>query len=392
MMRRFLLALGLVTLSLNAAAKQQPLPVPLAEQLPVEVVLNQQELAVDVPNTASQVGMQFGLIGALIGSGIQNAQAKKAEERVIPLRNELLGYPFNLKLEAALRARLASEGISPSPAIVMMETPWDMHQSQRDTQQMPLTAMVLIPRYSVSNDFDLLSVSLTAQLVDREIRPNGKVKTRYRYGRTYSFNFPLAGEGREENLERWVAMGAPRLGEMIDQGVDQVVDMLVYDLSTEGRADWDNKAKSQLATVNGVAYQGTIVREAPEWVWVRTGNGVQRSLQGYHPIALAGVAVQEQTAPGEEAAGSAEAGSESGVATEMPADVAEEVPEAGFAQATSEDDAATEPGEARPETEPETTIEVPAESGSEADATAEPVQDADDESDAVAGDPSGSGS
>ena len=79
MIRRVCLAVVLAVLSVGVSAKQKPLPMPLAPALPVEVVLNQHELAVDVPNTAAAMGGQFGLLGALIGSGIQNAQVKNAE-------------------------------------------------------------------------------------------------------------------------------------------------------------------------------------------------------------------------------------------------------------------------------------------------------------------------
>src|SRR5688572_13899149 len=57
MIRRIWLAVALASLCFTVSAKPAPLPVPLAQDLPVEVVFNQHELAVVVPDTAAAVGM-----------------------------------------------------------------------------------------------------------------------------------------------------------------------------------------------------------------------------------------------------------------------------------------------------------------------------------------------
>ncbi|CAA9337219.1 MAG: hypothetical protein AVDCRST_MAG71-2046 [uncultured Lysobacter sp.] len=283
MIRRLLLACGLAVLCVNVTAKPKPLPMPLAPELPVEVVLNQHELAVDVPATATAVGAQFGLIGALVGAGIQNAQVKNAEERVMPLRDLLLEYRFNERLEAALRAKLASDGLSPAPVITVMKSPWDALDAQQSKQDMPLHAMVLIPRYSIDSDFQQLSVTLTAQVVDRTVKPNGKVKTRYAFSRAYAFRFPLLAD-TGENLPRWIGAGGPHLAGLLDQGIEQTVDMLVYDFSAEGRAQWDQKIKRENVTLKGLMYAGLAVRKTDDWVWVRSGRNFMQTVHGYRPV------------------------------------------------------------------------------------------------------------
>jgi hypothetical protein len=292
MIRRICLAFGLAALCLNASAKPKPLPMPLAQDLSVEVVMNQHELAVEVPETASMMGAQFGLIGGLIGSAVQNSQVKKAEERVAPIRDQLLAYRFNEQVEAALRARLASEGLSPNPSIKVMQSPWDAVDAQQDKQNMPLHALVLTPHYAIDSAFNTLSVSLTTQLVDRTVRPNGKVKTKYLFSRNYAFRFPLTGALGEDNPQRWTGMGASRLAELLDQGIAQTADMLVYDFSPAGRAEWEQKIKRQSTTAKGMSFPGLAVRQTSEWVWVRTGNAmVIGTLQGYQPTDAAVTAV-----------------------------------------------------------------------------------------------------
>lgn len=280
MIRRACLAMTLAVLSMGVSAKQAPLPMPLAPALPVEVVMNQHELAVDVPNTAGAVGAQFGLIGALIGAGIQNAQVKHAEERVVPLRNVLLDYHFNQRLETALRAKLASDGLSPAPVIKVMQTPWEAVDARQHIQDVPLHAMVIVPRYSVDSDVTTLSVTLTASIVDRVVKSNGKVKSRAEFSRNYAFHFPLVGEG-DDNAKRWADMGTERLSALLDQGIAQATDMLVYDFSSEGRnAQWDKAFKRESVAVKGMSYPGHAVRQSADWAWVR--NPVM--IQGYQPV------------------------------------------------------------------------------------------------------------
>lgn len=273
----------LAVLSMGVSARQAPLPMPLAPALPVDVVMNQHELAVDVPNTAAAVGGQFGLIGALIGAGIQNAQVKHAEERVVPFRNALLDYHFNERMEAALRAKLASNGLSPAPVIHVMPTSWDAVDSRQSAQAVPLHAMVIVPRYSVDSDVKMLSVTLNASIVDRVVKSNGRVKSRASFVRNYVFHFPLVGEG-DDNAKRWADMGAARLSAVLDQGIAQTTDMLVYDFSSEGRnAQWDKAFKHENTTVKGMSYPGHALRQTTDWAWVRSAQ----SIEGYQPVIAA---------------------------------------------------------------------------------------------------------
>lgn len=287
MIRNVFVAIGMViamtAACVDASAKPQPLPVPLAQDLPVEVVMTQQELAVDVPNTASAVGGQFGLIGALIGAGIENAQVKKSEERVAAIRDLLIDYRFDARVEAALREKLASDGIAPYPVITVLKTPWDAAEAQ-NKQDMPLHAMVITPRYSMDAGFTQLTVSLLTHIVDRTIKPNGKIKTTYRFGRAYAFRFPMISASAEEKPQLWADMGATRLAELLDQGVTQATDMLVYDFSAAGRAEWVQKIKRESGTVQGQSYAGRVVRQSPEWIWVRSGNKSMQTLQGFQPL------------------------------------------------------------------------------------------------------------
>ncbi|QSX78581.1 hypothetical protein [Agrilutibacter solisilvae] len=291
MFRRICLTLGLASLCFNAAAKAPAIPSPVAQELPVELILTQHELAVEVPATAMAVGMQFGLIGALIGGAVQNAQATNAEQRVTAMRDQLVEYHFNERIEAAVRAKLASEGISPNPRITVRQSVWDA--AEANAAPATMQALVLVPRYAVTNDFQQMTVSLATSLVERTRKSNGKYKTQVLFNRNYRFEFPMtASEGKEEMSQRWAGMGRTGLSTLLDQGIQQTTDMLVHDFSAAGRSQWTSKPvkKAPFVEVNGRKVAGRQIQQGEGWVWIRSGSGRLQQFYGVRTLDAAAVA------------------------------------------------------------------------------------------------------
>lgn len=270
MLKHALAFVALVAMSFSAsAADKQPLPMPLGEQMPVELVLHQQELAVDVPSSAG-IGMQFGLIGALVSSAVDNANAKKAENRVAPLRDALISYRFNERFEAELRSRLASEGISLSPQLTVMPTGWDAINAEAG-DQVPMYAMVVAPRYAMDAEFSKMYITLNVTVVDRERKPNGKLKTRYRAVRNYAFSYLMEGAKGEDYPAKWRGLPPQAMSTMLEQGVRHVIDMMVYDFGAQGRGEWNANTKKTKARIGEHEYGGLEVRRGDEWIWLRAG-------------------------------------------------------------------------------------------------------------------------
>lgn len=305
MFKRFILSVALVATSFTvSAAKPQALPMPLGEQLPVELVLHQQELAVDVQSTAG-LGMQFGLIGALISSAVDNANAKKAEARVAPLRDALIAYRFNERFEAELRAKLASEGISADPQIMVLSSSRDALGAQVDAD-VPKYAMVIAPRYAMDFDFGRMYVQMAVYVVDRERKSNGKLKTRYRASRVYNFSHRLEGGKADDYPATWQSLPPNAMADMLDRGVRHVIDMMVYDFGVQGRSEWAASVKKTRAKLGDHEYGGLEVRRGDDWIWLRAGApgrklqtrtivkpGFNNGINGFNvvdPVALASAA------------------------------------------------------------------------------------------------------
>lgn len=272
------------------AAKPEVPAMPVAEQLPVEIVLAQQELAIDVPATGAATGAAVGgLLGALIGTAIDKAAVSNGEERAAELRNQLVDYPFNPRMEAALRQKLPSEGLSPQPQISVCNAPaaTGAQFPAIGCSVAPATGvLVIVPRYAIDAKFENLVVQVNAHLIDRETKSNGKPKVRNRLSYAYHFNFPIdavAGEKPEQTAMRWSALGSGPLAMLLDTGVAQVTDMLVYDFSAEGRAERAMPKRGSTA-FNGRLFNGQHVRTGKDWVWSRMGKHSGDALHGYYPV------------------------------------------------------------------------------------------------------------
>ncbi len=284
MLRRVFVAMLAMAACFSAQARAPEVPpVPIAAQLAVEMIRGPNEMRVTVPQTASAIGFQFGLIGGLIGTAVQNAQTKKAEERMVPLRNLLVTYHFNDKIEAAVRARLASEGISPDPLFSVRDVAWH-NEPAGSAAGMPAEALVLVPNYAMDYDFGQVSVTLAAMWVKRSLKSNGKVKAQTLMARNYAVILPMRVGTETDRDGRWASLGSERLAGMLDQSIEQMAQMLAYDFSPEGRAGWQASVdKNAITRLGSLEFPGQSVREGNGWVWVRSGKK-WTTLTGYHPI------------------------------------------------------------------------------------------------------------
>lgn len=266
----------------------KPQPMPLGDRLPIEIVLGQQEMGVDVSTTGAAVAgaVVGGLIGGLISAGIANAQVKAAEERVVPLRDTMIAYDFSRRVDAELRGKLASEGISMNPEITSMTTTWDAIDAQ-NANRLPSHAMVIYPRYSIDSKFARLRVQLLVQIVDRKVSSKGKVKSKPSFSRLYAFNYDIEDGNLDDNIGQWTSLGGEGMATLVDRGITQTVDMLVHDFSPQGRAEWKRRAaKQQSVKIRGERHSGFPVRETDDYVWVRSGSKTQ-FFEGFQPIDIA---------------------------------------------------------------------------------------------------------
>jgi hypothetical protein len=251
------------------ASKADGLPMPLGEQLPVELVATQNGINVEILNNAG-----LDLMVPMLGSGLNRAAARNAEARVGPINQALSAYRYGERFEARLRASLASEGISPAPVLTVHSL-----QDSARSRDVPLHALVLTPQYTMSQDFDRLYVRLHVQLVDREPKADGQYKARARATRIYMFSHRLKETKVEQHVAAWHSLPPPVLAALLDEAIGHVIDMMVYDFSAEGRAEWDANVRNGRARLDGHVYGGKEVRRGEGWIWLRSGAPAQILMQ-----------------------------------------------------------------------------------------------------------------
>lgn len=266
MFERIALFVALFAASFAAmAAKPVSLPMPLGERLPVELVLGQRQLFVEL---ADNTGLAIAM-GPLIPGLIDGVSAGRAEARIAPLLDGLASYRFNDRFEAEVRSRLASEGISPNPDFVVMP----MRREQLGTLLgvAPTYALVITPTYAMTQSFDRMYVQIVVHLVDRTIKDNGKIKSRVRAARVYRFSHLLKETRVKEHVAAWHSLSSGELAGLLDESMRHVIEMMVYDFTAEGRSGWDAIVRHGRAKLGDHLYGGLEVRRGDDWIWLRSG-------------------------------------------------------------------------------------------------------------------------
>ncbi len=260
------------------ASKADVLPIPLGERLSVEADVVQKGLFVLVNDNGG-----LGIVSPLAGMIVNGVAKNNAETRIAPMNEALASYRLDETLKARLQAKLASglalEGISPNPELSFWERGQQVSGGSVIVKDVPLQAMVILPQYFMSQDFDRLTVKLHVQVVDRERKANGQYKARARATRIYTFNQRLEETKVEENAAVWHSLPPRALAALLDEGIDHVIDMMIYDFSAEGRSEWDANVRNGRATLDGHVYGGKEVRRGDGWIWLRSGAPAQILMQ-----------------------------------------------------------------------------------------------------------------
>lgn len=275
MLKRFLAGVVLVATSFAAAAaKPASLPMPLGERFSVEADVGQKVLFVLVNDNGG-----LGIVSPLAGMIVNGIVANNAETRIEPMNQALASYRLDERFKTRLQAKLASEGISPNPELSFWERGQQVPGGTVIVKDVPMQAMVIVPQYFMTQDFDRMTVKLHVQVVDRERKANGKYKHHARATRIYTFSQRLADTKVKENVAVWHSLPPHALAALLDEGIDHVIDMMVYDFSAKGRSEWDASVRNGRARLDGHAYGGLEVRRGDHWIWLRSGAAAQILMQ-----------------------------------------------------------------------------------------------------------------
>jgi len=275
MTTRFWPAIVLLASTSLVHASNKPLPAPLAPALPVEVYIEQSELGYTVPGAERTNEPYIGAVPDLIVSAINSHRRQRGEAEIAPMKNQLVEYNFEDKLVQALRAKLASNDVSPHPTIAVFNA-WRDRVDPKDAAQVSPLVLVIRTSYMMDYFYYRIRVSFSVMLAEREVSSSGTIDWKQpTYRHELWMDFPLVKVKGSDKLARWNAMGRDRLVRMLDDAIAHGTDMLVYDFSPEARKLWEQPMDTQTFELKGFKVTGALYRQSPDFVCIRNHGGSQ---------------------------------------------------------------------------------------------------------------------
>ncbi len=237
------------------------LPTPFASTLPIELRLTQQEIAVEVPNNGAVASIAIGgILGALVGAAINKASVANAEKRVAEIRNQMIDYDFSKQFETEFREKAALQLLGPKYDLTVSKTTMFADITDKSAKA-GKDILVVQPSYTLSNKFDEVNVRMSVMLVDREAKPNGKIKLRNNHVRNYTYTVllqPGVKQSANAGAEAVEQMGKDQLVAMINNGIEGVIEVFNISLSAEGKAKLAKGGKSNQYMVGEKQVRGML--------------------------------------------------------------------------------------------------------------------------------------
>jgi len=282
-------ALGLALAAFGGCATQPKHFIDAADRSPpggreAVVMVPQGEIRGQV--LASQAGAAFGLVGALVDTGINQHRANKAESAITPLRTEMSDYSFDQQALASTQATLAQlDWLGVRKTSFSKDTSKQNANAILDKSEAPEVLMAVYD-YELTADFSAMQVNarftISPKAVPAGQSPDSRVKLEhavYSQTFTYLFALPTAGNDMTANCGKWSESHALAARAALDRGIERVNALLMRQLAatpdelkklSEGESIEANGHKGKLIEQND---QGILLVDAAgTWVYVARGS------------------------------------------------------------------------------------------------------------------------
>lgn len=224
--------------------RSEPLALPLAQHVDVEVRLTQHQIEVSyqpsVQGAAAGIqmagspavaaggfaaGAAAGLIGSLIDTAVTVHRSNVAKEQQRPIQERTSGLSIDELIHRSLEG-LDRERIAGDIALVRLDRA-ERDDAKAKTLTVGSNILVLTPRYSVSYDGSFFSYALDVTLVDRAQNAKGRLDSKVRYWQIFEYVLPQedapGGTG-------WGELGAEQWTQVLEAAAAETVTMLNYDI------------------------------------------------------------------------------------------------------------------------------------------------------------------
>ncbi|MEZ5998651.1 MAG: hypothetical protein R3B98_08155 [Hyphomonas sp.] len=128
------------------------------------LIVTSSEIETQIAGSNVSTAMGGGLLGAVIDAGVEQAQANKAAELIVPIRDKLLDFDFGAQLESDLETELAAAGIEGMADVSLVRAIEKDFKENRVGASKADAVLFLTSSYAVTFDFSALSVSASAEM------------------------------------------------------------------------------------------------------------------------------------------------------------------------------------------------------------------------------------
>lgn len=296
--RKGLVCLAAITIAfLSGCATATRVALPPEQQSKITssetfVSVTQSEIKTDINRSNITAATGGGLIFALIDAGVNTSRAKKAENRVTPLRDALVKYDLGKAFADALKTHFASVDWLKNSTVESRPL-GAAGALAKQIQQSPADVVILADTdYRLSATFDSVTVTARVHLHPAKVAADAAVQKRgelppFIYFNSLSTTLPVPeiygmGLSPEEAAGKAAANGGENVVRALNEGLAELAHMLTYDLEAPAPADkalyrppeGTDKRMLMLATRGApLVTQGFVVHAEGRRSWLRANTG-----------------------------------------------------------------------------------------------------------------------
>jgi hypothetical protein len=243
----------------------------------------------DVPGMGAKSALVADALTAAGAAVVQGVMIRNAIQRLEPIQAQLGDFDFQQRFEHALATKLATTLVVVPSGVAWIRTPDELVAARGKERT---GVLVMEPRLSFLSSFEDMAVVVETRRVDR-VAKNGKVKEKTFDTRAYGYFFLLdkvENSFATDDSRRWVGLGGDKLVAMLDQAIDEVTDMIVYDMTAAGLAEAGTPVKMRdrkSFMIGGMDRFGRPIVPGPGRLWLRKNDRLQSFVEVKAPAAPA---------------------------------------------------------------------------------------------------------
>jgi hypothetical protein len=241
----------------------------------VVVLVPQGEIRGEV--AVSNAGAGFGLIGALIDTGVNQHRTSKAEEAITPVRDALTDYNFDQQALDSTQAALPALPWLEVKKISLSKDNSSNHLNEILDKSGSPEVLFAVYDYALVPDFSALQVTLRVTICPRAVPAGKPPKARIElsqaaYEQDFTYVVPLTGATKDlkENAQRWANVSGSAARLALNHALTRLSHMVALSLQ-QSPEELAKLSAGKLIKVGGTA--GIVVEQSNDGTLIMQRGG-----------------------------------------------------------------------------------------------------------------------